>query len=167
VAVKFKTTLLQSAPVCAKNHFQWMRDNVEAVIRRNACWRADPNNKNELAEVYEFREGITSLKLTWDTSDVISFEPYRSNPQENLLWRDDWGELRGILTYFPIDYPCGDKAGEFMAVVDPAYRRRGVATALLAEAVRRWQIDLTKQRYTREGAAFAKSFEARMKIGNK
>jgi GNAT superfamily N-acetyltransferase len=160
--VKIKATVPKSAPVCGKKYFETKRDDVEATIRRAACWNLNPERKDEPWEVPEFRKGITTMQLTWDTSDIIHFsKKYKDNPQENLLWRDGDGELKGILMYYPIDYPCGDKAGEFEVVVHPRYRRQGIATKLLAEAVRRWNIDLTKQRYTRDGAAFAKAFEAR------
>lgn len=72
-------------------------------------------------------------------------------PVDCLLWRDEHGALCGVLNYFSLDYLPLERAGNFMVMVDPERRRRGIATALLAEAVSRWPINFEQQAYTRAG----------------
>jgi ribosomal protein S18 acetylase RimI-like enzyme len=44
-------------------------------------------------------------------------------------------------------------------VVDPGFRRQGIATQLAREALRRWpDLDLFTQQYTEDGAAFVNRF---------
>jgi ribosomal protein S18 acetylase RimI-like enzyme len=52
-------------------------------------------------------------------------------------------------------------AGEFNIAVQKEFRRRGIGTALLKEAIRRFKVDLEKQEYTRNGAALANRFHER------
>jgi ribosomal protein S18 acetylase RimI-like enzyme len=69
-----------------------------------------------------------------------------------LLYRDEQGLLVGILNHY-----CDNaqKAGSCNLWVKPGCRRQGVGTALLAEAMRRWDdIDLSAQNYTFDGVAF-------------
>lgn len=75
-----------------------------------------------------------------------------------LLWRDDRGILRGILNYYSRAFPPHEEAGGCNVWVDPGHKGQGIATALVEEAMRLWDIDLSKQRFTPQGAAFAKAF---------
>lgn len=70
-----------------------------------------------------------------------------------LLWRDDDGIVRGILNHYGMDGSLLEARGNVNIWVDPAWKRRGIATALITEAVRRWDIDPAQQRYTPEGSA--------------
>ncbi len=71
-------------------------------------------------------------------------------------------QLVGVLNHFPVDFPDeGEKAGNITIFVAPWYKRRGVGTELLNEAIRRWRVDLGQQNYTVAGAAFANAFVAR------
>lgn len=75
-----------------------------------------------------------------------------------LLYRDSEGHLLGILNHYPKDQPPWEKAGNVNIWVHPDAKRRGIGTALLAEADRRWSINLDQQRFTPEGAAFANAY---------
>lgn len=69
-----------------------------------------------------------------------------------LLWRDDGGILRGILNHYPIK-TSWEEVGNANVWVQPGWERRGIGTALITEALRRWTLDFTQQRYSPEGAA--------------
>lgn len=71
-----------------------------------------------------------------------------------LLWRDQFGMLRGVLNHYTFTSPFGERPGSVNVYVDPSYRRRGVATDLLDAARLRWHIDIEAQVYTRVGADF-------------
>jgi GNAT superfamily N-acetyltransferase len=75
-----------------------------------------------------------------------------------LLHRDRDGALTGLLNFYPIDMPPFEQAGNVLVMVRPDRRRTGIATMLLAVALRRWPIDLHTQRYTREGAALVAAY---------
>lgn len=67
-------------------------------------------------------------------------------------------ELTGILNYYPEGSPYGEEPHDVLVLVHPQHRREGIGTALLREALRRWpDIDLTAQRYSREGWALAET----------
>lgn len=74
-----------------------------------------------------------------------------------LLYRER-GILVGILNHYPADQLPWEKAGNVNVWVHPDYQRRGIGTALVAEAVTRWGINFDQQRYTEQGAALANSF---------
>ena len=83
-----------------------------------------------------------------------------------LLFYDDDGLLRGVLNHYPFSAQTED--GLFLEVegnvnvfVDPDYRGRGVATALLNEAVLRWPFDVEQQTYTFDGVQFIQKWLAR------
>lgn len=79
---------------------------------------------------------------------------------DNLLYRSRKGTLIGILQYFPEDAPMDlEKAGNLNVWVHPRRQRRGIGTALLREAERRWgPLNLGQQNYTPEGRALASAF---------
>lgn len=69
-----------------------------------------------------------------------------------VAWRGQRGHIHGILT---LDQHMG-----FLVHVDPDHRRRGIATRLLDEALRRWDLDLAGERYTPAGAAWIATYHA-------
>ena len=71
-----------------------------------------------------------------------------------LLMFDENLELVGILNMFNFDFPPWEVAGNVTMFVRPDRYRRGIASALMDEARRRWTVDFDQQEYTREGAAF-------------
>ena len=79
-------------------------------------------------------------------------------PVDCLLWRDTTGTLRGILNHYPIDMPPWEKAGNLTMLVQPGWRRRGIGSALLDEARRRWPVDLGVQTYTDDGRRFIAAY---------
>lgn len=78
-----------------------------------------------------------------------------------LLWRDDNGRLVGILNHYPVDMEL-EKKGNINIFIDPKAKRQGIASALVAEAIKRYKVDLRKQRYSTEGAAFINEFVRRL-----
>ena len=55
-----------------------------------------------------------------------------------LLYRDETGELVGILNQYPVDIPPFQRDGDKNIWVHPGRRRQGIGTALLLEAWFRW-----------------------------
>lgn len=76
------------------------------------------------------------------------------NVVDCLLYRDQGGILRGILNYYGFDSQW-EKTGNVNVWVQPGHQRQGIGTALIAEAVERWDIDFNQQRYSRAGAELA------------
>ena len=81
-----------------------------------------------------------------------------------LLYRDKDGKVLGILNHYPQDMPAeqrggpSEKKGNVNIFIDPKNKRSGIASELLKEATARYKVDLNKQRYSKEGAAFVNSF---------
>jgi hypothetical protein len=87
-----------------------------------------------------------------------------------LCFRNGVGEFVGILNHYPADAPNPnykhplavlfgepeflERAGNVNIFIHPGYKKCGIATELLDEAMLRWDIDLTQQRYTDEGVEF-------------
>jgi len=76
-----------------------------------------------------------------------------------LLCRDEQGDLIGILNRYPADYPPYERAGNVNIWVRPDRRRRGIARALILEALDRWELRWEHQRLTPSGAEIAASME--------
>jgi uncharacterized protein YndB with AHSA1/START domain len=55
-----------------------------------------------------------------------------------LLYRDETGELVGILNHYPTDFPPHEREGDENVWVRPDRRRQGVGSALITEAFLRW-----------------------------
>ena len=95
---------------------------------------------------------------------IVYFQGFEEGSQEwvdCLLMYDENLELVGILNYYAIDFPPWEKAGNFTMFTRPDRFRRGIASALLDEARRRWTVDLDQQEWTREGAAFINRYVQR------
>lgn len=103
----------------------------------------------------------------------ITYRAY-GDEVECLLFYAQSGELAGIFYYYPRDIfrdstdPIVKKicesgepvelAGNFFVIVAPGYQREGIATKLLAEAVKNWPINFEQQKYTPAGASLANKF---------
>jgi len=74
-------------------------------------------------------------------------------PVDCLTYRSRKGTLIGILYHYPVDLLPFERAGNVNTWVHPRRQRRGIGTALLREAMRRWDLDPYQQTYTPEGAA--------------
>lgn len=80
-----------------------------------------------------------------------------------ILYYDMLGTLRGTLIYYPDGFRRRSgclsvqlvKPGEVCVIVDPKWRRRGIGTSLLLEAIARWNVRHDKQLYTAAGARLA------------
>lgn len=71
-----------------------------------------------------------------------------------LLYRDEDGLLVGILNHYPDSNSEIEHAGNANIWVKPDHQRQGIGTALLKEAMRRWDLDLEQQNYTTQGVLF-------------
>ena len=69
---------------------------------------------------------------------------------EVLEYRDPDGLLRGVAIWEP--------RGSLSITVDPDFRRQGIATKLMQEAVKHWPIVFESQSYTPDGANFIRKF---------
>ena len=78
-----------------------------------------------------------------------------------LLWRDEKGILKGIVYHYPQDLPL-EKKGNVNIFISPDSKRKGIASTLLSEAIKRYNVDLRQQRYSAEGAAFVNNFVRRL-----
>ena len=74
-----------------------------------------------------------------------------------LLWRDEKGKLKGIVYHYPQDLPL-EKKGNMNIFISPDSKRQGIASRLVSEAIKRYDVDLRQQRYSEEGAAFINNF---------
>jgi GNAT superfamily N-acetyltransferase len=85
-------------------------------------------------------------------------------PSQTTLfyWHD--GFVAGVLSYYP---QTGPIMPPYVSVqVAPQFRRQGIATALLKEALSRWpEIDLEKQNFSPDGLLFIKAFRVKSHRG--
>lgn len=65
------------------------------------------------------------------------------------------GQLVGVLNHFPKDMGP-ERKGNVLVLVDPAFQRQGIGSALLTEAVKRWDVDPHRQDHTPAGKAMVK-----------
>ena len=111
--------------------------------------------------------------LTWDRQvvqyahikpeqpGIVYFQGREEGTQDwvdCLLKYDENLELVGILNFYAIDFPPWEKAGNFTMFTRPDRYRRGIGSALLDEARRRWTINFDQQDYTISGAAFVNRY---------
>jgi GNAT superfamily N-acetyltransferase len=77
-----------------------------------------------------------------------------------LLYRDEDGELVGILNHYPADFPPYEREADINVWVRPDRRRRGIGTALGLEAASRWEAPRPDQaRMTASGARWVAAIE--------
>jgi ribosomal protein S18 acetylase RimI-like enzyme len=151
--------------ISKKGHFFTMRDSCETVLRQMkspdpGIWWKPTADQHELIDTRghrwanpDFVGGISEMSMQWDTSEFL---PHNLPPMPTLIYRDDiFLQIIGILLYHTADYPYGDRTGDFSIIVHPDRRREGIGSKLLAEGIKRYGIDLTKQEYTRDGAKLA------------
>ena len=74
-----------------------------------------------------------------------------------LLWRDDNGILRGILNHYPIKTEW-EKVGNANIWVHPGWQGKGIGSALMDEAMKRYNLNLKQQRYSEAGARFIERY---------
>ena len=74
-----------------------------------------------------------------------------------LLWRDEKGILKGIVYHYPQNMAL-EKKGNVNIFISPDSKRKGIASTLLTEAIKRYDVDLRQQKYSAEGAAFVNNF---------
>jgi ribosomal protein S18 acetylase RimI-like enzyme len=71
-----------------------------------------------------------------------------------ILYRDEDGLLVGILNHYVDSNNPEEQAGNCNIWVKPSHQRRGIGTALLKDAMERWDIDFEQQRFTSQGLLF-------------
>ena len=81
-----------------------------------------------------------------------------------LVYRDNNGKARAVLNHFPVDTPPWEQRGNILILVAQEWRRRGIGTALLKEALTRWDIPLERQKSTKDGARFVKRYLQRKTV---
>jgi GNAT superfamily N-acetyltransferase len=76
-----------------------------------------------------------------------------------LLYRDEAGELVGILNHYPMDFPPHEREGDENIWVHPGRRRQGIGSTLLLEARFRWgrRPSAGEPKLTESGLQFVKS----------
>lgn len=75
-----------------------------------------------------------------------------------LLYYGYDNELHGILNHYPFEMPPYQKTGSVNLQVRPDRRRKGIASALLDEAIKRFNVKLEDQEYTPDGERFIKNY---------
>jgi GNAT superfamily N-acetyltransferase len=104
--------------------------------------------ENQARQYPRYGSGITYFKGECEDNTWV----------DCLLYYGYDNELHGILNHYPFDMPPYQKAGSVNIQVRPDRRRKGIATALLDEAIGRFQVDIGKQEYTPEGERFIKKY---------
>jgi predicted acetyltransferase len=79
-----------------------------------------------------------------------------------LLYYGKDSNLKGVLNFYPFDF-SHERKGNVNLEVKLSERRKGIATALLDEGIKRFQIDLRKQIYTESGRKFIKKYNTHKK----
>ena len=95
---------------------------------------------------------------------IVYFQGFEEGSQEwvdCLLMYDENLELVGILNYYAIDFPPWEKAGNFTMFTRPDRFRRGIASALLDEARRRWAVWPLTRSCHQESAAWERKTSPR------
>lgn len=80
-----------------------------------------------------------------------------------LVYRNSEGKFVGFFEYFPIGTMpdangMREENGNFNIWVDPKEWGKGIGTALLTEACKRWDINLEQQQYTALGYKLVRSY---------
>lgn len=120
----------------------------------------------QMPEVFEWDTQASQYREIKPRGPGITyFRPvFDMGPVDCLLMYNADLALVGILNYFPENLPPYERAGNFTMFTRPDRRRRGVATALMDEARRRWLINFDQQDYSPEGAAFATAYVNRRSL---
>lgn len=133
------------------------------------------SHETKLSHMTKYRATIPFMDLNWENQSVqyTAVKPdgpgityFRGAVSETiwvdcLLKFDTELQLVGILNHFPVDAPPWEVAGNITMFVRPDRYRRGIATELMDEARRRWNVNLNQQEFTRDGAAFVNRYVAR------
>lgn len=77
----------------------------------------------------------------------------KDSKRNTLLYRDESGAIIGVLHVYHKSTSQSPK-GDISIRVDPQQRGKGIASTLLVEADKRWNVNLSQQRWTDEGAQF-------------
>lgn len=161
----FENSVLVEPPADPTAHFLGV--DARGVT---AMTKAASRSLNSRKNVAQFRRFALEMNFGFD-SQAVQFpekgEPGVSYSKETagggtqvdcLLWRDDNGTLRGILYHYPQGTPWEDP-GSVNLIVDDSYRKRGIATTLMDEAVKRFKVNLKKQTYTDDGYKFITKYK--------
>lgn len=132
---------------------------IEVIPTSAFDWTSQANQYREQGE-----PGIHLERRCVDIdsgAEVCDVDPALAGPRitvtDCLLYRDGDGTLIGILNHYDGRSPLERKGG-INIWVRPDRQRQGVGTALVLEALRRWDDILPEsQRYTEAGLAFLKS----------
>lgn len=115
------------------------------------------------SQVVQYRDAVPPDEpgITYFAGDVSETFPGKPPVDALLYWEQNPAGTRlrivGILNHYPADYPPWERAGNVNVWVRKSHQRRGIATRLWEEAVRRWNPDLRAQRFTAAGARLAES----------
>lgn len=116
--------------------------------------RAIPTNsiaflwENQARQYPRYGSGITYFRGICDDNIWV----------DCLLYYGYDNELHGILNHYPFEILPYQKAGSVNIQVRPNRRRKGIATALLDEAIKRFNVNLENQEYTPDGERFIKKY---------
>ena len=116
--------------------------------------RAIPTNsiaflwENQARQYPRYGSGITYFKGICDDNIWV----------DCLLYYGKDNELHGILNHYPLEMPPYQKAGSVNIQVRPDRRRKGIASTLLNEAIKRFNVNLENQEYTPDGERFIKKY---------
>jgi GNAT superfamily N-acetyltransferase len=126
-------------------------------------------DKRGSAMTNRYRANLPWMPLAWgdqapqyhrvkpDRPGIVYFrgqDPGMEHHVDCLLMFDENLELVGILNMFNFDFPPLEKKGNVTMFTRPDRLRRGIGSALMDEARRRWTVDFDRQDFTRTGAAF-------------
>lgn len=117
--------------------------------------------KTNLSNLANFQWNNQARQYPENGSGIMYFKGIlpSGNHVDCLLYYGADGLLQGYLNYFPIEIPFLQEKGSINIVVRHDRRRKGIATALLNEAIKRFEINLENQEYTNDGERFIKQYK--------
>jgi len=117
-------------------------------------------------EAFSWESQVCQYARRGEPGFTEEVHPLNGGTVHCLLWRDQDGLLRGILNYYPtgahgetmthngvVFRMGGEKPGNANIWVDPRHRGKGIGTMVAREAISRYGIDITQQRFTPAGVA--------------